>query len=173
MDSKAEEFLRKQAKELHALLDEHPYTWNCYPKPSAEAVAASLVVLYAHPPAPAEAAEAAEAGALAELELIALELLAAEATPGPWVVWENHADVYASTPDLENTPSYLGGVRMKVAACEFDDQFDFMGTDEELASGGPYNGEANAAYIAALSPERVLALIARVRAAEAAAPCAR
>ncbi|MGY3091100.1 hypothetical protein ACVWYF_004164 [Hymenobacter sp. UYAg731] len=95
-----------------------------------------------------------------------LHALALAATPGPWVVWEGHPSVYASTAEhLENTPARLGGVRMKVAECEFDEDYDFMGTDDELEQQGPYDGEANAAYIAALSPDVVIALLELSRAA--------
>jgi hypothetical protein len=83
-------------------------------------------------------------------QLLEIAALRKAATPGPWVQWVEHADVYASTPDLENEPHTLCGVRVKIAACEIDDRFDLMGTDEENENGGPYDGEANAAFITAV-----------------------
>jgi hypothetical protein len=85
------------------------------------------------------------------IKLVAkLAKLRKKATPGPWVQWVEHASVYASTADLENKPYRLGGVRVKIAECEIDTDFDFMGTDEELENQGPYDGKANAAFITAV-----------------------
>lgn len=86
-----------------------------------------------------------------DTEITELERLAKAATPGPWTkeqgqvdgIWQTHFFVKSPT-DASYAP---------VAKC----QSATMRTDQ---------AEANAAYIAALSPSVVLALISRLREAE-------
>lgn len=75
------------------------------------------------------------------MDLDELERLALAATPGPW-----HADKYGIAGDEDFTTPV---VSWDYAWCECADE------------------EANKPYIAAASPDVLLALIARVRAAEA------
>jgi hypothetical protein len=78
----------------------------------------------------------------ATLDLAALKALAEAATPGPWRVYGRYA---VSGPSISHE-----GNRTFVVPC---------GNDPE--------GEADAAYIAAMSPDVARALIERCRAAEA------
>jgi len=82
------------------------------------------------------------------MTLTDLERLARAATPGPWV---------ASDP--EDSDGKFAWVD--------NDKRDFGSMCTVYATSCPESPLANAAYIAALSPERVLALLAVVKAAEA------
>lgn len=80
-------------------------------------------------------------------QVVAIAALRKEATPGPWVQWVEHPSVYAG-PAEENEPWTIRGVRVQVAECRIDQDFDMMSDfDQEL---GPYDGEGNAAFIAAV-----------------------
>lgn len=68
----------------------------------------------------------------------ARELLA-KATPGPWAVWECHAEVFANVTD--NTPSSISGVQV----CAGRDEDDWE-SDDDFQLGAP---EDDAALIAA------------------------
>lgn len=80
-------------------------------------------------------------------QLIDLAKLRKAATPGPWVQWVEHASVYAG-PAEENEPWTIRGVRAQIAECSLDADSDMMSDfDQEQ---GPYDGESNAVFIAAI-----------------------
>jgi hypothetical protein len=76
-----------------------------------------------------------------------LKRLAGEATPGPWRAWES-SDDYQSLVDAG------AGTLVLAKICSYDAPVD-PGPDRATR-------KANAAYIAAANPARVLALIAEV-----------
>jgi hypothetical protein len=78
-------------------------------------------------------------------------------TPGPWVVWEEHADVYAGEVD-ENRPGSIGGKGLlHIARCD-DDVNEDKEWDEDAEGGiSPEESRANARLIAA-APDMAEAL---------------
>lgn len=95
-------------------------------------------------------------------KVAAVAALQKEATPGPWVQWVEHASVYAG-PAQDNTPGHLRGVRVQIAECFIDADYDLMSDfDEEQ---GPYDGHANAAFIAAVGSLDFAAIAAGLAAA--------
>ena len=85
-------------------------------------------------------------------DLDALEAAARAATPGPWLHTSGHGDDWVGIAD-EDRPNFKGGI-----ICHPPHGWD----------GSMEWWPANGAYIAALHPSAALALIARVRRAEAA-----
>lgn len=61
----------------------------------------------------------------------------ANSTPGPWVVWAEHAEVHAG-PAKRNTPAVIEGVRGHIASFTSDD----WGGDDEAS--GEEIAQANA-----------------------------
>lgn len=70
------------------------------------------------------------------------------ATPGPWVRWEEHSEVFCNN-DGENTPSSITG--NSICECDKDDLPEIEDQDPEVAEElGLYQeqAEANAEFIA-------------------------
>jgi hypothetical protein len=94
-------------------------------------------------------------------QVAAIAALQQNATPGPWVQWKGHDSVFAG-PAEENSSFTIKGVRVQIAECRIDPEYDMMSDfDEEQ---GPYDGKANAAFIAAVGGLDFAALTAALAA---------
>jgi hypothetical protein len=85
---------------------------------------------------------------LSDKRLAKLTEKASKATAGPWVKWRGHAQVMAG-PLLENERGHARGGRGDICEC---DDFDRR-----------RQAHRDAAYIAAASPDVVMALVAEVQ----------
>lgn len=53
-------------------------------------------------------------------------------TPGPWVIWEDHAAIYAG-PVKENLPHTISGYRKEICECDPDGALDGFSDEDDIA----------------------------------------